>query len=138
MVRSPVIGPLVAVALDLGRDEGQLRVGLDVEEVAGPEVAVAVGGAGVDAAGVDGQVDPGGGRVRGVDGGGAVEVRERAADGGDHRVAGREAEAAVGHVEGVVAGDVLDGGGAGVEVRLDDGGAALAAVEETHLLLTPG
>ena len=43
--------PVVAVALDLGRGEGDLRVVLGVEEVGRDEVAVAVGDAGVDAGG---------------------------------------------------------------------------------------
>ena len=66
------------------------------------------------------------GRVGGVDVGGAGELGEVAADRGDHRVAGAEAEAGVGRVDGVVAGDVLDGGGGGVELL---GGLA---VEERH------
>ena len=66
--------PLVAVALDVGGGEGDLREVLGVEEVAGLEVAVAVGDAGLDAGDVDGQVDLGVGRVRGVDGRAALEA----------------------------------------------------------------
>src|SRR6478672_10520363 len=127
------------LALDLGRDEGDLLVVVGVEEVGGLQVAVAVGDTGVDAGGLDGQRDLRGSRVRGVDVRGAGEVGELAADGGDHRVAGAEAEARVGLVDGVVTGDVLDGARGRVEGRVDDGGGGLGAVEEVHgLLLTVG
>ena len=49
------------------------------------------------------------GGVRRVDVGGALELVELAAHGGDHRVAGRESDAGVAGVDHVVAGDVLDG-----------------------------
>ena len=74
-------------------------------------MAVAVGVAGVDAGGLDGQLQVRGGRVLGVEVAGAVELVERAADLGDHGVAGDEADPAVGRVDGVVAGE---GGGGGV------------------------
>ena len=48
-------GPLGAVALDLGRGEGDGREGRGVEEVGGLQVTVAVGRAGVDAGDVDGR-----------------------------------------------------------------------------------
>src|SRR5690606_14453145 len=113
--------------LDLGRGEGDGGVVVGVEEVRGAQVAVAVLGVGVDAGGLDGDRD---GRVRrggGVDVGGAREVAELTADGGDHRVAGREAEARVRRVDGVVAGDVVDRLGGGVE-----GVGVLVAVEDAH------
>src|SRR4051794_14969966 len=46
-------GPVVAVALDAGGDEGDVGVGLVLEEVSGAQVRVAVGVAGVDAAALD-------------------------------------------------------------------------------------
>src|SRR4029078_13124274 len=104
-------GPVVAVAGDLGGDEGDLGVGLDVEEVGAVQVAVAVRDTGVDAAGLDVHGHLAGGRVLGVDDGVAAELLERAAHGGHHRVPGAEAEAAVRRVERVLAGDVLQNGG---------------------------
>src|SRR5262249_5685487 len=100
---------------DLGRGERDLGVGLDVEEVGAVQVAVAVGDAGVDAAGLDVHGHLAGGRVHGVDNGVAAELLERAAHGGHHRVPGAEAETAVGRVEGVLVGDVVQEGGGGVE-----------------------
>ena len=97
--------------LDRGGGEGDLRVGLHVEEVVALEVAVAVGVAGVDAGGLDGQLQVRVGRVLGVEVAGAVELVERAADLGDHGVAGDEADPAVGRVDGVGAGQGGGGGG---------------------------
>src|SRR5690349_11607731 len=71
--------PVLAVALDLGRGEGDLLVVVGVEEVGRAEVAVAVGDTGVDAAGLDGQLNLRVGGVRGVDVRGAGEVGELAA-----------------------------------------------------------
>ena len=52
MDRSPVITNVVATGVvDAGAAEGQPRVGLHVEEVARPQVVVAVGAAGGDARG---------------------------------------------------------------------------------------
>ena len=75
------------------------------------QVAVAVGVAGVDAGGLDGQLQVRVGRVLGVEVAGALELVERAADLGDHGVAGDEADAAVGGVDGVGAGQGGGGGG---------------------------
>ena len=51
-----------------------------------------------------------------VDGGAALELVERAADLGHHRVPGHEADAGVGGVEDVGAGQVGEGGGVVVGV----------------------
>ena len=79
------------------------------------------------------ELDRGGRRVGGVDHGRALERLEGAADRGDHGVAGLEADVAVRGVDGVVAGDVGDGGGAGVEDGLCGGGAL--AAEDAHEVL---
>ncbi len=103
VARDPVV--LVVHALDLRRHEGDLRVGVHVEEVVGAEVAVPVGVAGVDAGGLDRQL-----QLRRASGSSASkeprarEVVERTADLGDHGVAGDEADAAVGRVDRVGAG----------------------------------
>src|SRR4051794_19743749 len=97
--------------LHRGRDEGDLRVLREGEEVVAAQVLVALGVAGVDARGVDGDASTGGGRVRAVDHGGAVEGVEGAADLGDHRVPGDEADPGVRGVQGVGAGQVGGGGG---------------------------
>src|SRR5690606_21969212 len=123
-------GPLVAVALDAGGVEGDARVGLDVEEVGRLQVAVAVGGRGVHGGGLDGDLHRGVGGVGGVDVGRALEAGERATHVGDHRVAGLEAEAAVARVDRVVAGQVGDRLGGGLE-----GVVGLVALEEGHLVL---
>src|SRR5690606_16010655 len=75
---------------DLGRAEGDRRVGLDVEEVGRLQVTVAVRAAGVDAGGLDGDLDGGALQVR-AGGGLAADLVEGAADLGHHRVAGGEA-----------------------------------------------
>ena len=116
MVRSPVIVQSSPSRDDVGRGEGDVRELLALEEVGGEQVAVALLVAGADAVGDDAHLDLGVGRVRGVDVRGAGELGELAADGGDHRVPGAEAESAVRGVEGVVAGDVVEDGGGGVEV----------------------
>ena len=64
----------------------------------------------------------------GVDDGGALELVERAADLGDHRVPGDEADAGVRRVEGVGAGQVGQGAGTVAVVMpcsLDSGGSRL-------------
>ena len=53
---------------DRGGDEGQRRVGLDVEEVGRLQVGVAISGLGVDAGGLDGELGRGLGGVGAVDG----------------------------------------------------------------------
>ena len=112
MVRSPVSSRVVVAGLvDAGGDEGDLRVLLDGEEVVAAQVAVALLVAGVDAGGLDGQLRGGLGEVVGVDDGGALELVERAADLGDHRVPGDEPDAGVGRVDDVGAGQVGEGGG---------------------------
>src|SRR5699024_4082995 len=95
---------------DLGGAEGDLRVGLHLEEVVGLEVAVTVGGAGVDRGGVDDDVEDGVVDALGRDGDRALVLVERATDLGDHRVAGDKAEARVGGVEGPVSGQGGDVG----------------------------
>src|SRR5581483_457036 len=92
------------------------RVGLDVEEVAGAQVLVAVGVAGVDAGSLDLEPDAAVGRVLLVEVDVAGVVGELAADGRDHRVLRGEAEPAVRRVDVVAAGQGLDlaGGTGGV------------------------
>ena len=64
MVRSPVSSKLASpVCVDAGGDEGDLRVLLHAEEVVAAQVLVALGVAGVDAGGLDGQLGGGLGRV---------------------------------------------------------------------------
>src|SRR5690606_15413229 len=98
-----VAGHLNGVALDgeVGALEGPGGVVLHVEEVGRADVAVAVGVAGVDRRGVDGDLEVRVGRVGAVDDGLALELLEGAADLGDHRVAGHEGEGGVGGVEDV-------------------------------------
>ena len=97
------------------------RVVLDVEEVGRLQVAVAVGGAGVDRGGLHRGGRGRGGEVLG-DGDRALELAEVAADLGDHRVAGDEADLGVAGVEDVGTGGQVgeggDGGGLGHEVLL--------------------
>src|SRR3954447_21370886 len=102
-----------AVVLDGGRDEPDLGVVLDVEEVVGAQVPVALSVAGVDAVDLQGDGDGGVGRVLAVDRRGPLDLVERAADLGDHGVAGDEADPGVRRVEGVLAGQLagIDGGG---------------------------
>ena len=116
-VSIPVILPelVVAVVLDRGRDEGDLRVGGDVEEVVGADVVVALLVAGVDAGDLDRDVHRGVARVVTVDGGGAVELVERTTHLRHHRVPRDEAETAVRRVDRV-------GAGEGAEVRGGRGG----------------
>ena len=102
IVRSPVTRKLVSSScFHLGRPEGDLGVGLHVEEVVAAQVAVAVGVAGVDARGLDGERQAGVRQVVGVERAGAGEVVERPADLGDHGVTGDEADPAVGRVDAV-------------------------------------
>ena len=99
--------------LDVGGDEGDLRVLLHGEEVVAAQVGVALLVAGVDAGGLDGQLTGRLGEVGAVDDRAALELVELAADLGDHRVPGDEPDAGVGRVEDVGAGQVGQGGGDG-------------------------
>jgi len=83
---------------DRPRAEGDLREALDVEEVAGAQMLVALGLVGVDRRAPDGAV--GGGAVL-AELEAALERAELAADGGDAEVLDREADARVGGVDGV-------------------------------------
>src|SRR5690606_3468900 len=85
--------------LDAGGDEPDLRVVLHVEEVVAAQVGIAVSVARVDAGGLDHQLGAGAGGVLGVEVAGALELIEVAADLGDHRVTGDEADAAVRRVD---------------------------------------
>src|SRR5215210_1690226 len=106
-------GRLVQLA-HRGRDEGDLRVLGQGEEVVAAQVLVALGVAGVDARGVDDDPGAGAARVGAVDHGGALEGVEGAADLGHHRVPGDEADPGVRGVEGVGAGQVGLGGSDGL------------------------
>src|SRR5882757_3949583 len=98
-------------ALNVRRDEADLRVSGGVEEVVGAQVPVALLVAGVDAAHLGGQVDVRVGRVVQVQMSDTREVVERAADLGHHRVPRSEADAAVRGVDGPGAGQGVGGGG---------------------------
>src|SRR5918993_1564485 len=98
-------------AVEGGAAERHLRVVLDVEEVRAAEVAVTVGGAAGDGRGRNGDVGDGVGEVLGDDDG-AGDVRERAADLGDHEVASDETDLGVRGVDGPGAGgEAAEGGG---------------------------
>src|SRR3546814_16933043 len=75
------------------------------------QVPVAVGVAGVDAGRLDRQLEVRVRRLLGVEVAGALELVERAADLGDHGVAGHEPDPAVGGVDGGGAGQGGGGGG---------------------------
>ena len=94
-----------------GGGEGDLRVLVHREEVVAAQVAVALLVAGVDAGGLDGHLDLGVLELLAGGDRGALELVERAADLGHHRVPGDEAQAAVGRVDGVAAGEVGERGG---------------------------
>ena len=72
---------------------------LDVEEVGGDEVTVAVSVAGVDAGGLDGEVRRACADGGGVDGETTLECGEVAADLRHHQVTGGEADVGVGGVD---------------------------------------
>src|SRR5918993_43851 len=98
-------------AVEGGAAERHLRVVLDIEEVRAAKVAVTVGGAAGDGRGRNGDVGDGVGEVLGDDDG-AGDVRERAADLGDHEVASDEADLGVRGVDGPGAGgEAAEGGG---------------------------
>src|SRR5690606_17982412 len=92
--------------LDLGGGEGDLRVLVQLQEVTAAQVGVTIGVARVDAVGLDRHRGARLARVGAVDGGGAGELVERAADLGDHRVPGHEAQAGVRGVQLVSAGQL--------------------------------
>ncbi len=118
LARGPAEGEIpghVEVAVPRGagarRDEGHLRMVLDVEEEGAPEVRVALRFAGVQRRDVDRRLDArrlGVGRVvRDL----PAELLELSADVGDHQVADGEADGGVAGVEGPTGGG--RGGGAG-------------------------
>src|SRR5262249_30355555 len=84
--------------------EGDRRVAIRVEEVVGAQVAVALLVSGVDARDSQRHLDGRLRRVVAVQHRGSLELVERAAHLGDHRVSSAEAEAAVRAINGVVAG----------------------------------
>ncbi len=96
----------VVDTLHAGAGEGDLRILLHVEEVVAAQVRVAVAVARVDAVGLDRHLQVGVLRVLGVERPAALELVERTADLGDHRVAGDEADAAVRRIDRVVAGEI--------------------------------
>src|SRR4029450_11733279 len=98
---------------DVGGDEGDLGVLLHGEEVVAAQVGIALLVAGVDAGRLDGQLAGRLGQVGAVEDRVALEVVERAADLGDHRVPGDEPDTGVGRVDDVVSGQVGQGGGDG-------------------------
>src|SRR6185437_7254566 len=104
---------VAAEVLDGRRGEGDGRELLDVQEVVGAQVTVALPVAGVDAGDLDGEVDRRVLRVLAVERCRALELVERAPHLGHHRVPGHEADAAVGDVEGVGTGQLGEAGGCG-------------------------
>src|SRR5439155_23983143 len=76
----------VALRLDAGAGEGEIRVALGVEEVGRAQVRVALGLARVDAGGGDLHLDARIGGVRLVDDDGPFHVGEAAFDRRDHQV----------------------------------------------------
>ena len=97
-------GDLAAVkgGLDPGADEGDGREFLIVEEFGALEVSVAVRVPGVDGGDFDGGFDGGGGGILVVEGEGAGDFGELAADVGDHHVADAEVDGGVGGIDGVL------------------------------------
>ena len=105
----PLQRELVAVQIGyLSRGEGDGRVVLDVGEVGGLQVGVAILVTGVDRRGVDHDLDR---RLEGVvrDGEGAVKRGEAAADLADHEVSGGEVDRRMGRIDLPGAGGDEDG-----------------------------
>src|SRR2546423_3656475 len=114
---------------------GHGRPGLDVEEVAGAKVTVALLVAGVDAAGLDGDGDR---RLEGVLGDldRAGEVGEAAPGLGDHQVADGEADLAVAGVEAVGPGGGELGTVDDTDGRVGSGGQAHGVSSDSGAILT--
>ena len=100
---------VVAALPHPGRSERRHRVVLDVEEVRGLDVLVALVVARVD--GVDGDLGAHGGGTVGADRNGAAERFELAADLAHHEVAYGEADGGMHRVDGPGAGGQCCGGG---------------------------
>ena len=113
MVRSPVSSRVVAPAW---RTLVAMKVISGYSSMARKsllQVGIALLVAGVDAGRLDGQLAGRLGQVSAVEDRVALEVVERAADLGDHRVPGDEPDTGVGRVDDVVSGQVGQGGGDG-------------------------